>query len=133
LAVPTAVMVATGRGAASGILIKGGEALQRMEKINTVVLDKTGTITEGRPQVRGVVLASHSKTQDTMSAENRLLRIAAALENASEHPLAEAVVRHAQELGLDIRQAVEFESITGLGVAGRVEGERMLVGNAALL
>lgn len=137
LAVPTAVMVATGRGAAYGILIKGGEALQRLEKIDTVVLDKTGTITEGRPQVRDVVLArepnGEATTQDTADAENRLLRIAAALEHASQHPLAEAVVRYAEEIGLTLPDAQEFESLTGYGVLGIVEGDVTLIGNAALM
>jgi Cu+-exporting ATPase len=137
LAVPTAVMVATGRGAALGILIKGGEALQRLEKIDTVILDKTGTITEGRPQVRGVLLAGQTSgdgtIQKTSNAEERLLRIAAAVEHASEHPLGEAVVRRAQERGLDLPEAQEFESLTGLGIVGNVEGERILVGNAALM
>ncbi len=137
LAVPTAVMVATGRGAAFGILIKGGEALQRLEKIDTVVLDKTGTITEGRPEVRDVLLAAHpsgdATTENTFYAEDRLLRIGAALEHASEHPLAEAVVRRAQERGLTLPHAQEFESLTGLGIIGIVEGERTLIGNAALM
>jgi P-type Cu+ transporter len=137
LAVPTAVMVATGRGAAAGILIKGGEALQRLEKIDTIVLDKTGTITEGRPQVRGVLLAAQSsgnaKKLNTTDAEDRLLRIAAALEHVSEHPLAEAVVRRARQRGLDVPQALEFESLTGFGIAGNVEGERTMIGNAALM
>jgi Cu+-exporting ATPase len=137
LAVPTAVMVATGRGAAFGILIKGGEALQRLEKIDTVVLDKTGTITEGRPQVRAVFLAGQTSgdatAQKAGDAEDRLLGIAAALEHASEHPLAEAVVRRAQERGLDLPEAREFESLTGLGIVGNVEGERTLVGNGALM
>jgi Cu+-exporting ATPase len=137
LAVPTAVMVATGRGAASGILIKGGEALQRLEMIDTVVLDKTGTITEGRPQVTDVLLADHESSnvtmQGTAEAENHLLRIAAALEHSSEHPLAEAVVRFAQERGLRLPQARKFESLTGLGVVGSVEGEMTLIGNLALM
>ena len=137
LAVPTAVMVATGRGAAFGILIKGGEALQRLEKIDTVVLDKTGTITEGRPRVTDVRLAAHpsggATTQNTIDAEDRFLRIAAALERASEHPLAEAVVRRAQERGQNLPQAQEFESLTGLGIVGSVEGERTLIGNGALM
>jgi Cu+-exporting ATPase len=137
LAVPTAVMVATGRGAAFGILIKGGEALQRLEKIDTVVLDKTGTITEGRPQVRDVLVAAYPSGDammgNTIDAEDRLLRIAAALEHASEHPLAEAVVRRAQERGLTLPQAQEFESLTGLGIVGIVEGEKTLIGNAALM
>ena len=127
LAVPTAVMVATGRGAAYGILIKGGEALQRMEKIDTVVLDKTGTITEGRPQVTEVVLAEGG--QD----EGALIRLAAMLERASEHPLADAVVRYAQERGLSLSQPEQFEALTGLGVAGAVEGKAALIGNAALM
>ncbi len=125
LAVPTAVMVATGRGAAEGILVKGGEALQRMEKVDTVVLDKTGTITEGRPRVTEVLVASGS--------EERMVRVAAALERASEHPLAEAVVRYAQERGLELASVQEFESLTGEGVVGMVDGERVLIGNAALM
>jgi Cu+-exporting ATPase len=137
LAVPTAVMVATGRGASLGILIKGGEALQRLEKIDTVVLDKTGTITEGRPRVTDVLLASHeggeSAIGEVRDAEDHLLRIAAALERASEHPLAEAVVRYAQERGLTVPQAQEFESLTGLGVAGNVEGVRTLIGNSLFM
>ena len=137
LAVPTAVMVATGRGAASGILIKGGEALQRLEMIDTVVLDKTGTITEGRPQVTDVLLAAHDGSDVTMQnrseAENHLIRVAAALEHASEHPFAEAVVRYAQQRGLSLPQAQEFESLTGLGVVGSVEGETTLIGNSALM
>jgi P-type Cu+ transporter len=137
LAVPTAVMVATGRGAAFGILIKGGEALQRLEKIDTVVLDKTGTITEGRPQVTDVLLAAHEsgdrKMENKTNGENHLVRTAAALEHASEHPLAEAVVRYAKERGLNLPQAGEFESLTGLGVVGKVDGETTLIGNTALM
>jgi Cu+-exporting ATPase len=130
LAVPTAVMVATGRGADFGILIKGGEALQRMEKIDTVVLDKTGTITAGRPQVIDVLLA---EPNDSAFTGNELIRLAAALERASEHPLAEAVVRHASERGLNLPHPENFESLTGLGVVGVVDGMAILIGNAALL
>ena len=137
LAVPTAVMVATGRGAAYGILIKGGEALQRLEKVDTVVLDKTGTITEGRPEVTEVVLAAHmsheATGQDDIDAENHLLRIAAALEHASEHPLGEAVMRHAKARNLSHARVEEFEALTGLGVAGKLDGESALVGNSALM
>jgi Cu+-exporting ATPase len=128
LAVPTAVMVATGRGAAFGILIKGGEALQRMEKIDTVVLDKTGTITAGRPQVTDVVLASTESV-----GEGRMVQLAAALERASEHPLAQALVRYAGERGLDLGQPESFESLTGFGVVGIIHGAVTLVGNAALM
>ena len=128
LAVPTAVMVATGRGAAFGILIKGGEALQRMEKVDTVVLDKTGTITAGRPQVTDVLLASPDS-----AGEERMVRLAAALERASEHPLAEAVVRYARERGLELAQPESFESLTGFGVVGIIDGAVTLVGNSALM
>ena len=138
LAVPTAVMVATGRGASYGILIKGGEALQRLERIDTVVLDKTGTITAGRPEVTDVLLAASEDgddrtLQDNLDAENHLLRITAALEHASEHPLAEAVVRYARERDLSLPQAQEFESLTGEGVLGIVEGNVTLIGNPALM
>jgi Cu+-exporting ATPase len=134
LAVPTAVMVATGRGATFGILVKGGEALQRLENIDTVVLDKTGTITAGRPQVTDILLASDSPAPSAIrDAGNHLLRIVAALERASEHPLAEAVVRYARERGLSLPQAEQFESQTGYGVVGIVEGAVTLIGNAALM
>jgi P-type Cu+ transporter len=126
LAVPTAVMVATGRGASFGILIKGGEALQRMEKIDTVVLDKTGTLTAGRPEVTDVQLAQGRAADDVVA-------LAAALERASEHPLAEAMVRHARARGLTLPHPESFESLTGLGVTGMIEGHAVLVGNAALM
>ena len=138
LAVPTAVMVATGRGATFGLLIKGGEALQRLEKINTVVLDKTGTITAGRPEVTDVLLASRSSAEasasnDSSHTEERLVRAAAALERASEHPLGAAVVRYAERLGLAVSRPNIFESQAGYGVSGTVDGVRMLVGNASLM
>jgi Cu+-exporting ATPase len=128
LAVPTAVMAATGRGAALGLLIKGGEALQRLEKIDTVALDKTGTITSGRPEVTKIVVA-----QGSTLAANEMLRLAAALERASEHPLGESVVRHAGALGIVIPRAKEFESFPGRGAAGTVEERTILIGNAHFL
>ncbi len=128
LAVPTAVMVATGRGASAGLLIKGGEALQRLEKIDTVVLDKTGTITVGRPQVTDVLLDRESGW-----ARDWVVGMAAALERASEHPLGEAIVRAAMQSGEPIALAEEFTSIPGRGVTGVVAGRRMAVGSAALL
>ena len=131
LAVPTAVMVATGRGASLGILIKGGEALQRMEKIDTVALDKTGTITTGRPQVTEIVLAAPQENVHTV--ENDLLRVAAALEHTSEHPLAEAIVAASKERGIDLPQVQDFESFPGQGIAGVVEGKKVLIGNPALM
>ncbi len=128
LAVPTAVMVATGRGAAFGLLIKGGEALERLEKIDTVVLDKTGTITAGRPGVVEIVPAPAAGF-----TPDNLLRIAAALERSSEHPLGEAVVRRASQSGAALPQAESFESLPGRGIAGTAEGRAVLVGNPALL
>ena len=128
LAVPTAVMAATGRGAALGLLIKGGEALQRLEKIDTVALDKTGTITTGKPQVTQIAIAPDSRL-----SESGMLRLAAALERASEHPLGEAVVRHAEALGIAIPRAQSFESFPGRGVAGTVEEHAILTGNEKFL
>ncbi len=135
LAVPTAVMVATGRGASFGILVKGGEALQRLEKIDTVVLDKTGTITAGRPQVVDVLLAEQESggRQSSGGAEEEMIRLAASLERASEHPLADAVVRYARERGLSLPQPEDFQSLTGLGVLGLIEGNMTLIGNPALM
>ncbi len=135
LAVPTAVMVATGRGATFGLLIKGGEALQRLEKIDTVVLDKTGTITQGRPQVTDVVMAppTPAADQDLAADTQRMVRLAAALERASEHPLATAVVHYAQQQQLTIPAAETFESHSGQGVVGIVAGTAILVGNPVFL
>ncbi len=125
LAVPTAVMVATGRGAAFGLLIKGGEALQRLETIDTIVLDKTGTITTGQPEVVQVLIAPRSGF-----LEEDMLRLAAALERSSEHPLGEAVVRYAGKRGLLLPRAQAFESVAGRGVTGHAEGHSVLIGNA---
>ncbi|HEX3131739.1 MAG TPA: heavy metal translocating P-type ATPase [Thermoanaerobaculia bacterium] len=128
LAVPTAVMVATGRGAELGALIKGGEALQRAGDVTHVVLDKTGTVTEGRPTVTDVVVPPGS----TRSAED-LLRLVASLEASSEHPLADAIVRYAKDLGLKLSPAEAFQSVTGRGAVAVVEGSALAVGNEALL
>jgi Cu+-exporting ATPase len=128
LAVPTAVMVATGRGATFGLLIKGGEALQRLEKVDTVVLDKTGTITAGRPEVTDVLLNPFGSF-----SRDQVIRLAAALERASEHPLGEAVVRHASQSNLSVPQPEGFESMTGHGVSGIVEGHAILIGNPLLM
>ncbi len=128
LAVPTAVMVATGRGAQLGILFKGGEALQRAGDVTTVVLDKTGTLTEGRPTVTDLIPAPGS----TWSAD-QLLHLVAGLETSSEHPLADAVVRHARERGLIVPAAEEFQSVTGRGAVGVVEGSFLAAGNERLM
>jgi len=126
LAVPTAVMVATGKGAELGVLIKGGEALQRAGDVTTVVLDKTGTVTEGRPTVTDFVPA----TVSTMDA-TAVLRLVASLEGSSEHPLADAIVRHAKDRGLTLAVPESFASVTGRGVEGVVDGHGVAVGNEA--
>jgi len=128
LAVPTAVMVATGRGASAGVLIKGGEALQRAGAIDTVVLDKTGTVTEGRPTVTDVVRAPNASRTD-----DELLTLVASLESSSEHPLADAIVRHARDRALALTPAEHFQSVTGRGAVATVAGHEVLVGNESLL
>jgi P-type Cu+ transporter len=126
LAVPTAVMVATGRGAELGLLIKGGEILQRAGDVDTVVLDKTGTVTEGTPSV-GRVIAIGSME------ENMALAAAASLERHSEHPVAAAIVRAAGERGVQFDSVSDFQSHTGSGVTGSVAGHKVAVGNAQLM
>jgi P-type Cu+ transporter len=121
LAVPTAVMVATGRGAELGLLIKGGEALEKLRRVDTLVLDKTGTVTEGKPRV----------VESSLSDDS--LRLAAAVEQRSEHPLARAVVKFAEERRLSIPDAQEFRALVGQGVEAVVEGKRVVVGNRSLV
>ena len=125
LATPMAVMVGTGRGAAAGVLIKNAEALEVLEKVDTVVVDKTGTLTEGKPR-----LASVSPLAGQDGAE--VLRLAASLGRASEHPLAAAIVAGAKERGLRLSETTDFHSFTGKGVTGTVEGRRVALGNRAL-
>jgi Cu+-exporting ATPase len=126
LATPMSVMVGTGRGALAGVLIKNAEALEVMEKVDTVVVDKTGTLTEGRPRLVSIVAAPGVD-------EAELVRLAAGLERASEHPLAAAVVAGAEERGLAIPEAKAFRSLTGKGVAGEVEGHAVVIGTLQLL
>src|SRR5687768_4678374 len=126
LAVPTAVMVATGRGAQMGLLIKGGEMLQRAGDVDTVVFDKTGTITEGKPAVTSIVTAG-------ILSEDELLRLAASVEHSSEHPLATAVVAAAGRRNLPLQPVTEFSSHTGMGVTGSVGGAKVAVGNIKLM
>jgi len=128
LAVPTAVMVATGRAAAFGALIKGGEALQRAGDVTTVVLDKTGTVTAGRPEVTDVVLAT-----DAPFDAPQIIGLVASLERASEHPLADAVVRYAEGRATTTGAAESVEAVPGKGLTGVVDGRALLVGNATLL
>jgi Cu+-exporting ATPase len=125
LAVPTAVMVATGRGARAGLLIKGGEALERLGRVNVVALDKTGTITEGRPAVTEVIPVSGS--------EDDLLRAAAAVERQSEHPLAGAVLRYAATRNIEIPAAQKFMAEPGRGASGRVDAALVEIGTATWL
>ena len=126
LATPTAIMVGTGRGAEQGILIKSGESLETAHLVDTVVLDKTGTITEGHPAVAAVRTAPGV-------TEAELLGLAASLEKASEHPLAEAIVRYAEEAGVEVSQATEFAAEAGQGVSGMVSGRKVLAGNQKMM
>ena len=126
LAVPTAVMVATGRGAEMGVLVKGGEALERAGELDVVVLDKTGTVTAGQPEVVEVVRLGGPERDE-------LLGLAAAVERLSEHPLAEAIVRAAEDSSVTLSSAREFETVTGRGVSGVVDGRKVAVGNRALM
>src|SRR5437016_1454408 len=126
LATPMSIMVGTGRGARAGVLVRNAEALELMEKIDTLVVDKTGTLTEGKPRLVGVVPVGST-------GEAELLRLAAALELGSEHPLASAIVAGAEERGLEVKPATDFTSFPGQGVTGAIDGRRVAVGNAALL
>jgi Cu+-exporting ATPase len=131
LAVPTAIMVATGRGAAMGLLVKGGEALQRAGEITTVVFDKTGTLTEGRPRV--VAVHANPGASADEDGEREVLTLAAAVEALSEHPLGTAITTAAAERGLAVPPATGFASETGGGVRGTVAGRQVLVGSEAFV
>ena len=147
LATPMSIMVGVGRGARSGVLIKNAEALERLEKVDTLVVDKTGTLTEGRPSLDRIILVSSTATatatagagttadgsQADADAEAEVLRLAAAVERASEHPLGEAVVRAAEERGLRLPAVQDFAAPAGRGVSGVVEGRRVAIGSAGLL
>jgi len=125
LATPMSIMVGTGRGATAGVLIKNAEALEVLEKVDTLVVDKTGTLTEGKPRLTSVVsIAEHG--------ESEVLRLAASLERGSEHPLAAAIVAGAQEKNLQLATAQDFHSFTGKGVTGMVDGRTVALGNRAL-
>ena len=126
LATPMSIMVAVGRGAGEGVLIRNAEALERMEKVTTLVVDKTGTLTEGKPRVTALVPAAGI-------GEAELLALAASLERASEHPLAAAIVAAAAERGITVPEPTDFQSITGQGVTGRVAGRAVALGNARLM
>ncbi|NLM43015.1 MAG: copper-translocating P-type ATPase [Clostridiales bacterium] len=126
LATPTAIMVGTGKGAEYGILIKGGEALETTHKINTIVFDKTGTVTEGKPEVTDIVTTN-------LFEKNRLLQIAASAERGSEHPLGEAIVREAENENIDLLKVEKFSAIPGHGIEVNIEGANVLLGNRKLM
>jgi P-type Cu+ transporter len=126
LATPMSIMVGTGRGAMAGVLIKNAEALEVLEKVDTLVIDKTGTLTEGKPKLAAVVPVPGQHESD-------ILRLAASLERGSEHPLAAAIVSGAEKKQLKLREAREFRSITGKGVSGVVDGKQVALGNRRLL
>ncbi|OHC56244.1 MAG: copper-translocating P-type ATPase [Rhodobacterales bacterium RIFCSPHIGHO2_02_FULL_62_130] len=126
LATPMSIMTATGRGAQAGVLIKNAEALERFEKIDTLIVDKTGTLTEGKPRLIAVLA-------EPGHGEAEVLRLAASLERGSEHPLAEAIVRGAEDKGVDLAATTDFEAITGKGVRGIVDGHAVALGNLRLV
>ena len=126
LATPMSIMVGVGRGAQAGVLIRNAEALERLEKVDTVVIDKTGTLTEGKPQVTGIHPASGFD-------QNTLLRLGASLERSSEHPLAEAMLAKAGELELTLSEPEDFQALNGKGVTGRIEGTQIVLGNRLLM
>jgi Cu+-exporting ATPase len=126
LATPMSIMVGTGKGATLGVLIKNAEALEIMEKVDTIVIDKTGTLTAGKPAL-AMLQASRGFTED------EVLRLAASLERASEHPLAEAIVRGAEDRGMTLSQTEDFDSVTGKGVVGKIDGRTVALGNRSLL
>jgi P-type Cu+ transporter len=126
LATPMSIMVATGRAATSGVLFKDAEAIEHLREVDTLILDKTGTLTVGRPAFQGVVAA-------TGVQEEKVLRVAATLDQGSEHPLADAIVAEARRCGIALGTATEFESSTGIGVRGKVSGSTAAVGNTVLM
>ncbi|UXN66296.1 heavy metal translocating P-type ATPase (plasmid) [Phyllobacterium sp. A18/5-2] len=126
LATPMSIMTATGRGAQAGVLIKDAEALERFAKVDTLIVDKTGTLTEGKPKLTDVLVANGIE-------ESELLALAASLEKGSEHPLAEAIVDGANERGVNLSNVDDFDAITGKGVTGKVSGKTVALGNAAMM
>ncbi len=126
LATPTAIMVGTGKGADNGVLFRSGESLERLHQINTILLDKTGTLTRGEPTVTDVLAA-------TSSSENDVLRLAASAEKISEHPLAQAIVKAASERNLKTSRASDFNALPGLGIEASVSGKKVMLGNLKLM
>jgi len=125
LATPMSIMVGTGRGAMNGVLIKNAEALEVTEKIDTLVVDKTGTLTEGKPRLVGIIAQPNFE-------EKTILKFGASLERNSEHPLATAIVEGAKEKGVDLEKVDKFQSVTGKGVIGKIDGHHVVIGNIRL-
>ncbi len=128
LATPMSIMVGTGHGAHHGVLVKKAEALEILEKVNVIVVDKTGTLTEGKPRLQTII--SNFKLN---ISEREILKLAASLEKSSEHPLAEAIVKGAEEQNIEFAKVENFESVTGQGVFGTIEGKKILLGNSKLM
>ena len=126
LATPISIMVGTGKGAMMGVLIKNAEALEMMERVDTLVVDKTGTLTEGKPKLMSLIPSEGWN-------ENDIIRLSASLERGSEHPLARAVVNGAQERGISLSETAQFDSVTGKGVRGMIEGRKVALGNSTLM
>ncbi len=126
LATPMSIMVGTGHGARHGVLVKKAEALEILEKVNSIVVDKTGTLTEGKPRLQKVVSLNGL-------AEKEILKLAASLEKSSEHPLAEAIIKGAEEKNVELAKVENFESVTGKGIFGTIDGVKILLGNAKLM
>ncbi len=128
LATPMSIMVGTGHGARHGVLVKKAEALEILEKVNSIVVDKTGTLTEGKPRLQSIVTDYGSQITD-----DDLLRLAASLEKSSEHPLAEAIIKGAEDRNIQLAKVEDFESVTGKGITGTIDGKSVLLGNAKLM
>ena len=126
LATPMSIMVGTGHGAKNGVLVKKAEALEILEKVNSIVVDKTGTLTEGKPRLQTVISLNGL-------AEKEILKLAASLEKSSEHPLAEAIIKGAEEQNIELAKVENFESVTGKGIFGTIEGRKILLGNDKLM
>ncbi len=126
LATPMSIMVGTGHGARHGVLVKKAEALEILEKVNSIVVDKTGTLTEGKPRLQKVISLNGL-------AEKEILKLAASLEKSSEHPLAEAILKGAEDQNIELAKVENFESVTGKGIVGSVDGKKILLGNAKLM
>jgi Cu+-exporting ATPase len=126
LATPMSIMVGTGHGARHGVLVKKAEALEILEKVNTIVVDKTGTLTEGKPRLQKVISLNNL-------AETEILKLAASLEKSSEHPLAEAIIEGAKKQNVELAKVENFESVTGKGIFGTIDGKKVLLGNVRLM